>query len=199
MGKGIAIIAPHTYKTKQPNTDEETSQIGFHLTYTYDVSQTDPDDDNGEIPEVCTRLTCTLDDQTLLDTLVSISPVPVSFEPVAGEANGFFRSDTMDIVVDSTNDEIMQAKTLLHEQAHGRHKLLDPDFDTFPREDKEVIAEACAYTVCNYLYIDSQDYSFGYLASWSSQDTKTLKKNLNLIRLISDQIISDIEAAANFS
>ena len=193
--KGIAIIAPHTYKSKKPDTDEESSKLGFHLAYTYDVSQTDPDDDAGEVPEICHRLTGTLADATLLGTLVAISPVPVSFKPIPSGANGYFKADTLEIVVDNTHDEVQQAKTLIHEQAHAWHKSLDPDFDSCPKPDKEVIAEACAYTVCSYLCIPSDDYSFGYLAGWGSKDQRELKKHLDLIRNISDQIISDLEAA----
>ena len=193
--KGIAIIAPHTYKTKKPDTDEESSKLGFHVAYTYDVSQTDPDDDSGEIPEVCHRLTGTLADADLLDTLVSISPVPVRFEPISNGANGYFKADTLEIVVDNTHDEVQQAKTLIHEQAHAWHHSLDPDFVSCPKPDKEVIAEACAFTVCSYLGISSDDYSFGYLAGWGSKDQKELKRNLDLIRKISDQIISDLEEA----
>ena len=193
--KGIAIIAPHTYKAKRPDSDEESSKLGFHLAYTYDVSQTDPDDDTGEIPEICHRLTGTLADADLLPTLASISPVPVSFRPVTGEANGYFKRDTLEIVVDNANAEIQQAKTLIHEMSHCHHSMIDPDFDDCPREAKEVIAESCAYTVCSYLGISTDDYSFGYLAGWGSKDQKELKRHLDLIRRISDQIISDLEAA----
>jgi len=193
--KGIAVIAPHTYKAGKTDAGEDEQKLGFHLAYTYDVSQTDPDDDSGEVPEICHRLTGELADASLLDTLVSISPVPVSFEAVPGEANGFFRTDTLTIVVDSSNDQIMQAKTLIHEQAHCRHHMIDPDFDKCPREDKEVIAEACAYTVCSYLGITTDEYTFGYLAGWGDKNQKELKRNLDLIRKISDQIISDLETA----
>ena len=195
--KGIAIIAPHTYRAKKPETDEDTSLLGFHLAYTYDVSQTEPDDDAGEVPEICHRLTGELADASLLETLVAISPVHVSFEPLYGGANGFFRTDTLEIVVDSSNDQIMQAKTLIHEQAHCCHHMIDPDFDMCPREDKEVIAEACAYTVSTYLGLSTDEYSFGYLAGWGSTDQKELKKHFGLIRQISDQIISEIEAINN--
>ena len=49
--KGIAVIAPHRYrKKKDDGSDEE--RLGFHLAYTYDVSQTEPDDEQGEIPSI---------------------------------------------------------------------------------------------------------------------------------------------------
>ena len=193
--RGIAIIAPHTYKEKRRDTGEDADKIGFHLSYTYDVSQTDADDDFGEIPEICHRLTGDLADADLLETLISISPVPVKFALVPGEANGYYSTEHCEIVVDDTNSQTQQAKTLLHEIAHCRHHMIDPDFDDCPRPDKEVIAESCAYTVCSYLGIPTDDYSFGYLAGWGDRNLGELKRNLDLIRRISDAIISDLEAS----
>ena len=195
--KGIAIIAPHTYKTQKKDTDDETSKLGFHVAYTFDISQTEPDNGFEGPPEICQKLTGKLADAHLLDTLVFISPVPVCFEPVSGGANGYYKPDTPKIVVDDTNDESMQARVLIHEQCHAWHHKLDPDFASCPRADKEIIAESCAYTICNYLGIDTGAYSFGYLGSWGSKDQKELKTHLDLIRKISDRIISDIEAVSN--
>ena len=37
-------------------------------------------------------------------------------------------------------------------------------------------AESIAYTVCQHFGIDTSDYSFGYIAGWSSgRDTKELR------------------------
>lgn len=188
--KGIAVIAPHTYKTK--TQDSEEPRLGFHVAYTYDVSQTDPDDEAGEIPSVCHRLTGSLDDLSLLDVLVAVSPVPVSFRPIDGDANGYYDRTALEIVVDSTNASVQQAKTLTHEIAHAWHALIDPDFDTSPREDREVIAESVAYVVCSYLGIDASDYSFGYVGVWGGSDMKKFQHNLGLIKKISDDLISEI-------
>lgn len=191
--KGIAVIAPHTYK-KAKGTDQEEDKLGFHVAYTYDVSQTDPDDEAGEIPSVCHNLTGNLDDSSLLDVLVAVSPVPVSFRPIDGEANGFYDRGRLEIVVDSTNDSIQQAKTLIHEIAHAWHDMTDPDFDKSPREDREVIAESVAYVVCSYLGIDTADYSFGYVGVWGGSDMKRFQHNLRLIKKLSDDLILEITA-----
>lgn len=66
---GIAVIAPHTYKSRKNGEEDEKDRLGFHVAYTYDVSQTDPDDDEGEVPEICHNLIGELEDNTLLDTL----------------------------------------------------------------------------------------------------------------------------------
>ena len=124
--------------------------------------------------------------------LVAVSPVPVSFRPIDGEANGYYDRTALEIVVDSTNAPVQQAKTLIHEIAHAWHDMTDPDFDTSPREDREVIAESVAYVVCSYLGIDTADYSFGYVGVWGGSDMKKFQHNLSLIKKISDDIISEI-------
>ena len=51
------------------------------------------------------------------------------------------------------------------------------------RNTKEVEAESVAYTVCQHFGIDTSDYSFGYIAGWSSgRDMKELKSSLDTIR-----------------
>ena len=192
---GIAVIAPHTYKSRKNGEGDEKDRLGFHVAYTYDVSQTDPDDDEGEVPEICHTLTGNLEDNALLDTLVSVSPVPVIFKKVEGGANGYYSPADCEIVVDDTNSQTQQAKTLLHEIAHCRHRMIDTNaFEACPCSDKEVIAESASFVVCSYLSIPTDSYSFGYLAGWGDKNLKELKTHLGLIHRISDEIIRDIEA-----
>lgn len=197
---GIAIIAPHYYKTPKPDGTEE-DKLGFHLAHTFDVSQTEPDDAEGEIPEICHRLTGSLPDENLLDVITSISPVPVKFEPIPGETNGYYSSSECEIAVDNTNAPLQQVKTLLHELGHCWHRMLVDNFDECPRNEREIIAESVAYTVCMSLAvpIDPSEYSFGYLVSYSQShheyDLSAFHANLNLIQKISNQILSDIDAA----
>ena len=192
---GIAVIAPHTYKSRKNGEEDEKDRLGFHVAYTYDVSQTDPDDDEGEVPEICHNLTGNLADNTLLDMLVSVGPVPVAFKKIEGNANGYYSASDFEIVVDDTNSQTQQAKTLIHEIAHCRHRMIDTNaFEACPRADREVIAESTAFVVCSYLGISTDSYSFGYLAGWGDKDLKELKTHLGLIHRISDEIIRDIEA-----
>ena len=195
--KGLMIFCPHTYKKRKKDSGDEETALGFHVGYCFNLSQTSPIDGRGEMPEICRRLEGSLADESLLDTLVSIAPVPVSFRPIEGEANGYFKPDTMEIVVDNTNSEIQQAKTLIHECGHVWHKSLTEDFDTCPRNEKEIVAESVAFVVCSSLQvpIDSSEYSFGYLSGYGTADMKEFKANLGLIKKISDQILSDIDAA----
>ena len=91
-------------------------------------------------------------------------------------------------------------KTAIHEVAahaklHDRERnqdideVLDKD-----RNTKEVEAESVSYTVCQHFGIDTSDYSFGYIAGWSSdRDTKELKFSLNTIRKTALELITGIE------
>ena len=197
--KGIAIIAPHVYKAKKTGSDEDADRIGFHVTYTYDISQTEPDDDFGEVPEICHRLEGDLADEALLPFLADLCPVEVTFKPIDGEVNGYYDPIAKTITVDPATSQTQQAKTLLHEWAHAEHFDYDPYIkEETTSEDRELIAESTAYIVCRYLGIDSSDYSFGYLAAWSkSGSTKALKRHMDTIRLLADAMILKIEDAMN--
>lgn len=66
-----------------------------------------------------------------------------------------------------------------------------------PRVDKrtrEVEAESVAYTVCQHYGLDTSDYSFGYVAGWSSgRELSELKSSLETIRSAAAEIINSID------
>ena len=63
------------------------------------------------------------------------------------------------------------------------------------RRTKEVEAESVAYTVCQRYDIETSDYSFGYIAGWSSdKETKELKSSLETIRKTAAEMIESIDA-----
>ena len=56
-------------------------------------------------------------------------------------------------------------------------------------------AESVAYTVCQRYGIETSDYSFGYIAGWSSgKETKELKSSLDTIRKTAAEMIEGIDA-----
>lgn len=79
-------------------------------------------------------------------------------------------------------------KTLVHEIAHS---LMHADSDK-DRSTKEIEAESVAYTVCQHFGIETGEYSFGYLASWSGGDRDALKKSMAAIQQTADKIITGI-------
>jgi len=55
-------------------------------------------------------------------------------------------------------------------------------------------AESIAYTVCKHFSIDTSEYSFGYIAGWSSgKGMKELKSSLDTIRRTASELITGIE------
>ena len=94
----------------------------------------------------------------------------------------------------------MQAvKTAIHEIAHA--KLHDVDLNApleeqnrVDRRSREVQAESVAYTVCQHFGLDTSDYSFGYVAGWSSGKEMTeLKASLETIQATAKELITEIE------
>lgn len=217
--KGIRILAPTPYKIKeerevinplsgQPMLDEkgdvqmeevEVSLTGFKVAYVFDVSQT-----SGEpLPEIgAEELLQSVDDyQIFMDALRNVAPVPVEIQEVDGEAKGYFSPVAQKIVIQSGMSESQTVKTAVHEIAHSL--LHDTDHARMEgvdaagnkdRNTKEVEAEAVAYTVCQHFGIDTSDYSFGYVAGWSSgREMTELKKSMETIQKTAAELIERIE------
>lgn len=190
--KGIQIIAPHTYKVEDPDTGEEKQFLGFHLAYCFDISQTDGD----ELPESpCRTLDAVVDGYIQLrDALCAISPAPVTYAHIDGNANGYYELDECCIVVSDSLPEMQSIKTTIHEIAHAWLHSRGGDEEKVNQRTREVQAESVAYTVCRYLGLDTSDYSFGYIASWSKkQSLDELKASIGAITRTADQIIKDLE------
>ena len=195
--KAIRILAPMTRKVKrlvknELTGEEEEREVSF-MTYrvvpVFDVSQTEGPD----VPSIATRLTGDAD-ADLIERVIAASPVPVRFEPVPGSANGYYHHDGY-IVVDDALSPMQALKTLVHEVAHATIHCKGGEEEEANRGTKEVQAESIAYTVCSYLGIDTSDYSFGYVAGWSSgRELKELKASLEVIRQTAGALIDSINA-----
>lgn len=100
--------------------------------------------------------------------------------------------------------ELQTIKTAIHEIAHAKLHDIDlnaPEQAERPdRSTREVQAESVAYTVCQHFGLDTSDYSFGYVAGWSSgRDIKELKASLETIRTAASELISEIEGICRAS
>ncbi|MBQ8116673.1 MAG: ImmA/IrrE family metallo-endopeptidase [Lachnospiraceae bacterium] len=214
--KGIKIMCPAPKKVYiyEPKVDANGNVIyapdgtvekervckllmAYKVGYTFDVSQTD----GKELPEICTRLDGSVEGaQELLKVLEGISPVPLTFEHVQGAANGFYSPSDKRIVVDSDLSPNHQIHTCLHEITHATLDLSGED-NGATRELKETEAESVAFVVMAYLLGDKMtpedigQYSFGYLHSWSSDDSlPEMKAAMQTIQRTSLKLISQIEA-----
>lgn len=193
--KGLTIIAPYTYKKKAEemgdaaDETEEIEKIGFKTATVFDVSQTE-----GEpLPTLVTELADPVKDYLqILDAIRDISPVNIRFTQIDSNVKGFYSHNKQEIQVKHGMSEEQSIKTAIHEVAHARLRHGDKDVK-LDRKTMEVQAESVAYCCCQALGIDTADYSFGYVAGWSSgKDTKELKKSLEVIRDEADKMIKGI-------
>lgn len=215
--RGIRIIAPCPYKKQvlvdatdgngnviyneegQPLKEYETRVMeGYKVVHIFDVSQTA----GKELPEICTRLEGTVEGlQEMKEAIIEVSPVPITFEKVKGEANGYYSPAEKKIVVDSDLSELQQVKTLLHEVSHCWLDINGKDKDA-ERPTKEIEAESISFVVMNNLLGDKvtpEDigkYSFGYISSWSGtdDDLKEMKKVLHTVQQTALEIIRAVDA-----
>lgn len=216
--KGIKILAPAPYKSQEerekidPLTQKpvigadgkavtETVEVlrpAFKVVSVFDVSQTD----GKELPDIIVdELKGTVENyEAFFDALKQESPVAISFLDIPGSAKGFFSPMDCRIVIQAGMSEIQMVKTAIHEIAHAKLHAVNPDEKTAPedkkdRHTKEVEAESVAYTVCQRYGIETSDYSFGYIAGWSSgKETKELKSSLDTIRKTAAEMIEGIDA-----
>ena len=215
--KGIRILAPAPYKIKEerdkldpvtgevmldkdgmPQKEEVEIKIpAFRAVSVFDISQTD-----GEpIPELeAKELLSTVEGyEDFVKAITYVAPVPIGFEDIPGDSKGYYSTEEKRIAVQERMGESQTLKTMVHETAHsilhnkevGREDVLAPEKD---RNTKEVEAESVAYTVCQHFGIDTSEYSFGYIAGWSSgKDMKELKSSLDTIRRTASELITGIE------
>ena len=215
--KGIRILAPAPYKIKEeqekldpvtgeimldkngmPVTEEVEIKIpAFRVVPVFDVSQTD----GKELPDIgVNELSGSVEDyEDFMQALTEVSPVPITYEDIDGDAKGYFRTTDHRIAIQEGMSQSQTVKTAIHEVAHAklhdreRNQDIDAVLDK-DRNTKEVEAESVAYTVCQHFGIDTSDYSFGYIAGWSSdRDMKELKSSLDTIRKTASELITGIE------
>ena len=193
--KAIRIIAPCVYE-KQHDDGTTTQETYFKAANVFDIEQTDSLDGE-EFPEVCRRLTGTVEDyDRLLKALMEISAVPIFFEDIPGTTNGYYHPKEKKIVVKSSLDQKQKVKTLLHEIAHSI--LHDPDTGTRKDDNvnmRETAAESISYATMFWLGLPADDYSFAYLAAYT-KDFLTLPEFhscFDSIQKTADSIIKQLE------
>ena len=212
--KGIRILAPAPYKMQkeQDKTDasgkavldkdgepvKETVEItvnAFKPVSTFDISQTE-----GEpVPTIgVSELTASVEGyETLLAAIKEVVPVPISFEQIDSGAKGYFHLEENRIVVQEGMSEAQTVKTLLHEASHQAlhsREAMEQSGDKKSKNQKECEAESVAYVVCQHYGIDTSDYSFAYVATWSAdKEVPELKASLDTIRRTAADLIVKID------
>ena len=216
--KGIKILAPSPFKIKQemekidPATqklvigadgkpvkeEKEITIPAFKVVSVFDVSQTE----GKELPDIAVDM-LTGDVERFKDVFAALkktSPVPIGFEKIEGNSHGYYHLEEKRIAIDEGMSEIQTIKTAIHEIAHAKLHDIDPNApqeeqtDRPDRRTREVQAESVAYAVCQHYGLDTSDYSFGYVAGWSSgRELDELKSSLETIRSTAAEIINSID------
>ena len=215
--KGIKILAPTPYKVKKevPKLDEQGQPVmdkdgnpvtekkeiqvpAFKIVSVFDVSQTE-----GEpLPSIgVDELAGNVEQyEDFFKALEQTSPVPMAFEDIPGGSHGYYHLTEKRIAIQENMSELQTLKTAIHEIAHAKLHAIDPDAPVTEQADRpdsrtrEVQAESVAYAVCQHYGLDTSDYSFGYVAGWSSgKDLKELRASLETIRATAHELITAID------
>lgn len=178
----------------------EVTIPAFRAVSVFDVSQTD----GKPILELeAQELLSTVEGyEDFVQVLMNVAPVTIGFDDIPGDSKGYFHTEEKRIAVQEDMSESQTLKTMVHAIAHSmlhNKEINRDDLMEEPVKDrntKEVEAESVAYTVCQHFGIDTSDYSFGYIAGWSSgKDMKELKSSLDTIRKTASELITSIEGA----
>lgn len=211
--KGITILAPAPKKQKKaqalfdqnqmPVLDENGNQKyeevevvipRFKATTVFDIDQTEGDPIQTISPE---ELTEAVEDFTLfMEAITEISPVPIRFDEIEGRAKGYYDSANKEIVIRKGMSESQTIKTAIHESGHARlhdRDMMKAEGIRKDRETKEVEAESVAYCVCSAFRVETSDYSFPYIAGWSSgRDMKELRSSMDTIRQTAGEMVEEL-------
>jgi antirestriction protein ArdC len=211
--KGISILAP-AFKKKEvdvKNQDgtpildadgnpkkEEKIIPRYKVTTTFDYSQTE----GKELPEILSELKGEVPDyENLFGALKNVAEekgVSVDFEDIPSGAKGYYSLTDNRIAIKNGMSEMQNLKTLAHEITHSRLDNLDRKEEAGLKTDrygKETRAEATAFVVCSHFGIDTSDYSFAYLNTWTKdREFKDLTGQMENIRTEANAIITEAEA-----
>ena len=211
--KGITIIAPAPYKKMKekevldenqrpimgtdgkPKTEKvEVTVPHFKAVTVFDIAQTSGEPIQTLAPELLTAAVQDFD--SFMQAIRKISPVPIRFDEIDGNANGYYHNADKEIVIKKGLSESQTLKTAIHETAHAKlhdKEIMESLGVEKDRLTKEVEAESIAYCVCSSLGLDTSDYSFPYIAGWSSsREMKEMKASMDVIRKTAGEMIDQL-------
>lgn len=211
--KGITIIAPAPYKKMKekevldenqrpimgtdgkPKTEKvEVTVPHFKAVTVFDIAQTSGEPIQTLAPELLTAAVQDFD--SFMQAIQKISPVPIRFDEIDGNANGYYHNVDKEIVIKKGLSESQTLKTAIHETAHAKlhdREIMESLGVEKDRLTKEVEAESVAYCVCSSFGLDTSDYSFPYIAGWSSsREMKEMKASMDVIRKTAGEMIDQL-------
>ena len=211
--KGITIIAPAPYKKMKekevldenqrpimgtdgkPKTEQvEVTVPHFKAVTVFDIAQTSGEPIQTLAPELLTAAVQDFD--SFMQAIQKISPVPIRFDEIDGNANGYYHNADKEIVIKKGLSESQTLKTAIHETVHAKlhdREIMESLGVEKDRLTKEVEAESVAYCVCSSFGLDTSDYSFPYIAGWSSsREMKEMKASMDVIRKTAGEMIDQL-------
>lgn len=200
--KSIMIKSPCKYTQKNAETGEEQERLGFKASYVFDISCTAQIHGKPVVQIGVENLAGSVQNYSdLLLCLTSCAGIPIEYQKLKGKANGCYTENdgAPKIIIDSSLSEIQTVKTLIHEIAHSRlhsSKHTGKEEKKKTRDQRELEAESVAFIVCSYFNLDTSDYSFPYILSWSAEKFREiLKDSMSDIQKVSSYIIEETEKA----
>ena len=196
--KQVEKIDPNTQKPVfdkdgKPVTEEKEIKIpAFRVVSVFDISQTE----GKELPALTYELTGNVEQyKDFFAALEKTSPFAMGFEALSGGVKGRCNYEEKRIIINEGMDELQNIKTAIHEIAHATlHDTALAMPERPDRRTREVQAESVAYAVCQHYGLDTSDYSFGYIAGWSSgKELAELKGSLETIRSTAASLIDTID------
>ena len=222
--KGIKIIAPTPFKKKieeeklDPDTkvsmldadgkaimeEKEIKIPMYKVVSVFDVSQTE----GKPLPTLANDLTGNVKQyEIFIEALRRSSHVPLAFETMEPNTDGYFSVTNQRIAIRSDMSEVQTVSAAVHEITHAtlhnyeQAKLAAAQSDETAeppkpkdRHTEEVEAESVSYAVCQYYGIQTGENSFGYIATWSrNKELSELRASLETINKTASGLISDID------
>ena len=203
--KPLQILAPVPIKKRDPITNQpildKDGNVEIIKKYktvpVFDISQTS----GRELPKPVYELKGTFKDYAMLyKSMKEVSEkngVPIRFEDIGTGSGGYYSRQNNEIVIQTGMSEKQTLKTIIHEMAHSELHSIEKILDNpLSRSERELQAESVAFVVSNHYGIDTSEYTFGYLASWTEdkEGLKDLEEQMNVIQEESEILIAKIDS-----
>lgn len=199
--RAIKMIAPIKIKLEKDvdteySDDEDQYIIRYKTVNVFDISQTE----GQELPSIVSEIQGYHENARFLleafQELTKEKKILVNFidskedKRLRSGANGYACPNKNKIVIKRDMSINHQLKTMIHEYAHVQlHKDTNKS-----KEQKEIEAESIAFVVCNSFGLDTSEYSFGYITSWSEgMKSEQFKQILQDIQCKANEIIESVK------
>lgn len=165
--KALRISAPIVLQHREQDGDEVAERHIFKTAFVFELSQTEPlPDAKPTLKFACEPINGSSHAHLLgpLHSFAESLGYSVSFTAIAGDSRGWCDTRSRRITVDSRAPANAQVRALIHECVHA----LGIDYERYPRDSAEVIADTVAFVVCSSVGLVLDTDSVPYVASWGA-------------------------------